>query len=220
MFEDKYIYVVHSDTDENNIYMEFVDEAEALDYAKAHIDEQTYVERVYCEADVESGEIVDVYETEVIWDYASEDLNEFLDAKVNVDFDGGDNNDVRVLSSFDPETDGEPLDEFLDADINLSIDGGTSNNVKVLDKGLVEGINLKNDTEREEFFRLCDEIGIYTANDIINFKKEMDCTDENILQALRDYRAELGPDFKIADPELEKEMAKKYAMKESTEEPK
>jgi hypothetical protein len=143
MFEDKYVYVVHSDTDENNIYAEFENEAEALEYAKAHAEEQTYVERVYCEADAESGEIVDVYETEVIWDYASaEDLNEFLDAKVNVDFDGGDNNDVRVLSSFDPETEGEPLEEFLDADINVSLDGGTGNNVGVLSPGLDLGENL------------------------------------------------------------------------------
>jgi hypothetical protein len=75
---------------------------------------------------------------------------------------------------------------------------------------ITEGINLRNDAEREEFWRLCDEIGIYTANDLIRFRDEVGCTDENILQALRDYRAELGLDFKIANPELEREMAKKY----------
>jgi hypothetical protein len=81
----------------------------------------------------------------------------------------------------------------------------------MVDEGIInEGINLRNDAERKEFFRLCDEIGIYTDKDIVNFKKEVGCTDENILQALRDYRAELGPDFKIANPELEREMAKKY----------
>ena len=235
MFEDKYIYVVHSDTDENNIYAEFEDEAEALEYAKAHVEEQTYVERVYCEADAESGEIVDVYETEVIWDYASaEDLDEFLDAKVNVDFDGGDNNDVRVLSSFDPETEGEPLDEFLDADINLSLDGGTGNKVgvlspglnlgeaalseildadinlnldggtgntvSVLDKGLTEGLSGQ---EFDEFTQLCKEIGILNLGDLQSFLKEVNleigCPAKDVLQALRDYRAELGPDFKIVE---------------------
>jgi hypothetical protein len=70
-----------------------------------------------------------------------------------------------------------------------------------------EGIKLRNDAERKEFFRLCDEIGIYTDKDIVNFKKEVGCTDENILQALRDYRAELGPDFKIADPDYERKLA-------------
>lgn len=230
MFEDKYIYVVHSDTDENNIYAEFEDEAEALEYAKAHIEEQTYVERVYCEADVESGEIVDVYETEVIWDYASaEDLDEFLDAKVNVDFDGGDNNDVRVLSSFDPEVEGEPLDELLDADINLSIDGGTGNNVGVLSPGLSltelldADINLNLDggtgndvsvlsaglteglsgQEFDEFTKLCKEIGILDLGDLQNFLKEVNLElgrpAKDVLQALRDYRAELGPDFKIVE---------------------
>jgi hypothetical protein len=230
MFEDKYIYVVHSDTDENNIYAEFDDEAEALEYAKAHVEEQTYVERVYCEADVESDEIVDVYETEVIWDYANaEDLDEFLDAKVNVDFDGGDNNDVRVLSSFDPEVEGEPLDEFLDADINLSIDGGTGNNVgvlspglsltelldadinlnldggtgndvSVLGKGLTEGLSGQ---EFDEFTKLCKEIGILNLGDLQNFLQEVNlelgCPANDVLQALRDYREELGPDFKIVE---------------------
>jgi hypothetical protein len=81
----------------------------------------------------------------------------------------------------------------------------------MVDEGIInESINLRNDAEREEFFRLCDEIGIYSDKDLDNFKKEMDCTDENILQTLRDYRAKLGPDFKIANPELEREMAKKY----------
>jgi hypothetical protein len=229
MFEDKYIYVVHSDTDENNVYAEFDLAEDAISYALDYMDELPYIERVYCEIDPESGEITDVYETEVIWSYdeEEEDLNEFLDAKVNVDFDGGDNNDVRVLSSFDPEAEGEPLDEFLDADINLSIDGGTGNNVgvlspglnltelldadinlnldggdnndvSVLSKGLTEGLSGQ---EFDEFTKLCKEIGILDLGDLQNFLKEVNlelgCPAKDVLQALRDYRTELGPDFKI-----------------------
>jgi hypothetical protein len=72
---------------------------------------------------------------------------------------------------------------------------------------IFEGIKLRTREEQEEFFRLCDEIGIYTDRDIANFKKEVECTDDNFLQALRDYRAELGPDFKIADPDYERQLA-------------
>ena len=168
MNEATYVYIVHSDINENNIYAEFATEEEALDYARRHKDELTYVDKVEAALD-EDGEIIEIFDGQTIWVYDDEFDGYAGDMEENVfdtDFDGG-----------------YPLDE---------------------------GINLKNDAERKEFFQLCDEIGIITAKDIINFKKEVGCTDENILQALRDYRAELGPDFKIADPELEKEMAKKY----------
>ena len=167
MNEATYVYIVHSDINENNIYAEFATEEEAIDYARRHKDELTYVDKVEAALD-EDGEIIEIFDGQTIWVYDEEDDFE-LEEEVN---------------EFDTDFEGEhPLDE---------------------------GINLRNDAERKEFFRLCDEIGIITAKDIINFKKEVGCTDENILQALRDYRAELGPDFKIADPELEKEMAKKY----------
>ena len=168
MNETTYIYIVHSDINENNIYSEFATEEEAIDYARRHADELTYVDKVEV-ALTEEGEIIEMFDSETIWVYDEE-------------FDG-----------YTGETE---VDEFdMDFEDEYPLD---------------EGIQLKNRAEQDEFFRLCDEIGIYTANDIINFKKEMDCTDENILQALRDYRAELGPDFKIANPELEREMAKKY----------
>ena len=39
-----YVYIVHSDINENNIYAEFATEEEAIDYARRHKDELTYVE--------------------------------------------------------------------------------------------------------------------------------------------------------------------------------
>ena len=181
---EKVLYVVHSDMDENNIMQEFEELADALDYAKDNIDEQTYIEEVVCDEDEEI-----IYSTEVIWSYDEDDaedqvicewchelayesecrrelnlgllcsqcqsalysrgekpvfeeayitdeaegndifdqdfedakfeskyvLDEFMDLSVNANLDGGDNNDVRVLSSYDPEAEGEQLDEFLDA---------------------------------------------------------------------------------------------------------
>lgn len=168
MNEATYVYIVHSDINENNIYAEFATKEEALDYARRNSDELTYVDKVEVALD-EDGEIIEMFDSETIWVYDDEFDGYTSDIEENV-FD----------TDFD---DGYPLDE---------------------------GIHLKNDAERKEFFQLCDEIGIYTDKDINNFMKEVGCTGENLLQALRDYRAELGPDFKIADPELEKEMAKKY----------
>lgn len=133
-------------------------------------------------------------------------LTEFLDADINIGLDGGDNNAVRVLSSYDPDEDGEQLEEFLDADINIGFTGGTGNNVGVLSP-LGEGINLKSKEEQEEFNQLCKEIGITKMKDLASFKNEVGCTDENILQALRDYRAELGPDFEIKNEAFDTSVA-------------
>ena len=167
MNETTYVYIVHSDINENNIYAEFATEEEAIDYARRHKDELTYVDKVEVALD-EDGDIIEEFDSITIWVYDEED--EF-----------------------------ESEEEFNEFDIDFEDEGPLS-----------EGIKLRTREEQDEFFRLCDEIGIITGRDIERFKREVGCTDENILQALRDYRAELGPDFKIANPELEKEMAKKY----------
>lgn len=268
---EKVLYVVHSDMDENNILQEFEELADALDYAKDNIDEQTYIEEVVCDEDEEI-----IYSAEVIWAYDEDDaenqtvcewcgdivyesecrrelnlgllcsqcqsalysrgekpvfeeayitdeaegndifaqefedakfeskyvLDEFLDADINVSLDGGDGNDVRVLSSYEKEDKGEPLEELLDADINIGFTGGTGNNVGVLSP-LGEGLNNK---DAEEFYELCREIGIYGTEDLDNFRKEVGlpygCPSQDLLQALRDWRKELGPDFKITDEPL------------------
>lgn len=81
-----------------------------------------------------------------------EDLDELFDANVSLNVDGGENNDVSVLSSFDPEaSDKEKLDELLDANVNLSLDGGAGNKVNVLSPlgGLAEEIEAA-DEEVEE----------------------------------------------------------------------
>ena len=150
MNEATYVYIVHSDINENNVYAEFATEEEAIDYARRHKDELTYVDRVEAALDAD-GDIIEIFDGQTIWIYTDED-----------------------------------------------------------EDSLSEGIKLRTREEQEEFFRLCDEIGLITDRDIRRFEREVGCTDENILQALRDYRAELGPDFKIANPELEREMAKHY----------
>jgi hypothetical protein len=43
---EKSKYIVHSDVDENNIYKEFDNRDEAIQYAKDHIDAETWVDLV------------------------------------------------------------------------------------------------------------------------------------------------------------------------------
>jgi bacterioferritin (cytochrome b1) len=61
------------------------------------------------------------------------DLDELFDANISLGLNGGENNDVSVLSSLDSEAeDKEKLNELFDADVNLSLHGGSGNNVRVL----------------------------------------------------------------------------------------
>ena len=67
---------------------------------------------------------------------------------------------------------------------------------------LEEGLSLlfKTDEERNEFNKLTSEIGIKTLGDVERFKSEMGVKDmAGLMQALRDYRAELGDDFEIRE---------------------
>ena len=131
-------------------------------------------------------------------------LTELFDLSVNAAVDGGDNNKVSVLSSYEPEKGEDKLDELFDADINLSLDGGTGNDVSVLSplgglgEALEEGLN---NAEHKEYLQLCKEIGIKGLKDLEAFMNEIGleagCPAQDVLQALREYRAELGPDFKI-----------------------
>ena len=140
-------------------------------------------------------------------------LTELFDVDLNVGIDGGDNNDVSVLSSYKPKKGEDKLDELFDADINLSLDGGTGNNVSVLSplgglgEDLEEGLNNK---EHTELMQLCKEIGIKGFKDLSSFMKEVglevNCDPHNVLDALREYRTELGPDFRIIHEETNVEL--------------
>ena len=72
MNETTYIYIVHSDINENNIYAEFPDEPSAIDYARRNASELTYVDKVEVQLD-EDGEILDEFGSETIWVYSDEE---------------------------------------------------------------------------------------------------------------------------------------------------
>jgi hypothetical protein len=72
MNETTYVYIVHSDINENNIYAEFATEEDAIDYARRHKDELTYVDKVEVALD-EDGDIIDEFDSITIWVYDEED---------------------------------------------------------------------------------------------------------------------------------------------------
>jgi len=65
---EKNKYIVHSDVNENNIYKEFDDRDEAIQYAKDHIEDKTWVDLVI---EDESG-LVDEPDYLTIWTYHDE----------------------------------------------------------------------------------------------------------------------------------------------------
>ncbi len=146
-----------------------------------------------------------------------ERVDELFDLDLNVGIDGGENNDVSVLSSYKPKRGKDNLDELFDVSLNATLDGGSGNNVNVLSplgglgEALQEGLN---NAEFAEYMQLCKEIGIIGHKDLEAFMNEVGlkagCPAQDVLQALRDYRAELGPDFKIINESNKKELTELF----------
>lgn len=67
-----YIYIVHSDINENNIYAEFTDEQAAIEYARKNAAELTYVDKVEVLLDAD-GEVEEEFGSETIWVYSNEE---------------------------------------------------------------------------------------------------------------------------------------------------
>jgi hypothetical protein len=66
-----YIYIVHSDINENNIYAEFADEQAAIEYARKNAAELTYVDKVEVILD-DDGDVEEELGSETIWVYSDE----------------------------------------------------------------------------------------------------------------------------------------------------
>lgn len=70
----KFIYIVNSDLDDALLYAEFPTEEEAIKYAKEHLDDLPYVDKVELEYD--SDDIEDAVSYETIWDHTMADQAE------------------------------------------------------------------------------------------------------------------------------------------------
>lgn len=98
------------------------------------------------------------------------------------------------------ETDAEPaVSVFTKDDLkNLPVDNDPEfafedNDFRFIDEELLEGfgVSFKNKDDYKEFSSLCSEIGLITAADLDRFMKDRDADDSNLLDKLREYKAEL-----------------------------
>lgn len=108
------------------------------------------------------------------------------------------------------DTEKEPSDEpsLLTKDFLNSVEPGTdpefdNSDVRFIDEmPLTEAavFSLNNKEDLDEFYRLCNEVGLVTVADLNRFIEETKGYDgKNILDKLREYRDELGDDFKITE---------------------
>jgi hypothetical protein len=102
-----YVYIVHSDINENNIYAEFATEEEAIEYAKRHKDELTYVDKVEVALD-EAGDITEIFDERTIWVYDEEDD----DSEEDEELEGW---SVCVVTPDDGDSDWEYFDSEYEA---------------------------------------------------------------------------------------------------------
>jgi hypothetical protein len=169
-----YIYFVKCPNCEDE-HFDFFDDAKAFArgcMSKKPIITQTEVERN------DFGECTDSADLGQIWSW--EDEMEEPEAEPETKFSKDD-----VVSDYDPDTD----PEFTDDDF-FAVNDDLYESVK---------ISFTNNADRDEFFKLCSEIGIVTGADLKKFMDEVGADDSNILAKLREYRAELGDDFKIEE---------------------
>ena len=126
-----------------------------------------------------------------------DDMDESVDGEYNpyTDYTGPtiDNSDDK-----DPDTVGyDPID---DSDNNPYLNRITNDKDDSKVDNMTEALSSR---DVEEMFRLAKEIGLNTMGDIQDFKDRESIPGETILDTLRRYRDELGPDFKLNERLIE-----------------
>lgn len=175
-----YIYFVKCPDCEDE-HFDFFDEAKGFAMgclSKKPVITQTEVNRN------DFGECTDSFDHGVIWSWEDEVKDtekETADSPSLLTKD--------FLNTVDMDNDPEFADDD-DDDFRL---------VNGLEEAVTSGISFRNSEDFAEFKKLCDEIGLITMGDVKNFMRENNADDSNILDKLRAYRAELGPDFKIKE---------------------
>ena len=69
-------FVVHSDLNDELVYAEFDSKKEAIRYARDYSNEFTYVDKVECFLDPETGRIDEIVSSTTVWTYLDESLEE------------------------------------------------------------------------------------------------------------------------------------------------
>lgn len=146
------------------------------------------------------GECTDSADLGTVWSW--EDVmqdTETAEPGTNV-FSKGDFGDYNPDN--DPEF-ADDEDDFrlingLDEDISAGV-AFKNNEDFIKFRKLCDELGITTMGEFAEFKQLCAELGILTFGDIKNFMQENDANKTNLLAKLREYRADLGPDFKIEE---------------------
>ena len=131
----------------------------------------------------------------------TKDFLNTVETDIDPEFDALDNSVELEDDDFRAIND-EELSESFEDDLK-SLDNG--DRVVVLDNGgrrlLIDngGIDFRTEAEWNEFKQLCDEIGLKTTDDVKYFINSLDVKDGDFRRAIKEYRAELGDDFKITN---------------------
>lgn len=166
MTRTEYIYEVHSDVDENNIYAEFGTEQEALDYARNNVAKKTWVDEVEVAVN-EYGDIVDETGRVFIWSYKD-------DPSYKDEFD----------EAVEPAETAEPTESVeVEVEIDEPADGAEVLNEDAVAFGFMDAKDLP---EMTELFK---EIGIEKLADVAVFASDHKdvVKEKGLLAALRDY---------------------------------
>jgi hypothetical protein len=173
----QYIYFVKCPNCEDE-HFDFFDDAKG--HAMGRLSQKPIITQTEVNRN-DFGECTDSTDLGTIWSWEDE-VGGMTDAEPTISVFTKDNL-KRMADGKDPEFDD---DDFFFMNNSLSED-------------VKRRISFKNNEDFNEFIRLCSEIGIVTGGDLTRFMDENDATDFNLLDKLREYRAELGPDFQIQE---------------------
>lgn len=182
----EYIYFVKCPNCEDE-HFDFFDEAKA--FALGCLSQKPIITQIeVCRNDF--GECTDSSDLGTIWSWEDECKECGPDAEKA---------GSHILTKADLENVPERDPEFDALDNSVEVEDDDFRAVNELAEALKESIAFKDIKDFEEFARLCSEIGLKTLGDVEDFARREQVPAGQLMDKLREYRDELGPDFKIKE---------------------
>jgi hypothetical protein len=182
----EYIYFVKCPNCEDE-HFDFFDEAKA--FALGCLSQKPIITQIeVCRNDF--GECTDSSDLGTIWSWEDECKECGPDAEKA---------GSHILTKADLENVPERDPEFDNLDNSVEVEDDDFRAVNELAEALRESIAFKDIKDFEEFARLCREIGLKTLGDVEDFARREQVPAGQLMDKLREYRDELGPDFKIKE---------------------
>lgn len=183
----EYIYFVKCPNCEDE-HFDFFDEAKA--FALGCLSQKPIITQIeVCRNDF--GECTDSSDLGTIWSWEDECKECGPDAEKA---------GSHILTKADLENIPEHDPEFDELDNSVAVEDDitkiTDDEFALLNESW--GFAFKGE-DQEEFMRLCSDIGLKTVDDVRYFAQKVGVSGKDLLDKLREYRAELGPDFKIKE---------------------